>query len=78
LENIFTEKKIHENFAPTNAEMSSREVYGSVSEKNQREQNGVEKIQGGGGNHPSPGNPRVGLMGGKRIVTEYFKTERLL
>jgi hypothetical protein len=49
-------KKIPENFAPKNAEMSSREVYGSVSEKNQREKNGVEKIQG---TTPPPGNPRV-------------------
>jgi hypothetical protein len=47
LANIFTEeKKIPENFSPKNAEMSSREVYGSVSEKKQRENNGVEKIQG--------------------------------
>jgi sRNA-binding carbon storage regulator CsrA len=40
-----------EIFAPEDVEMNSREVYGSVSEKNRKEKNGVEKNTGGG-NHP--------------------------
>jgi hypothetical protein len=41
------EKKSPEMFAPKNAEMGSREVYGSFSEKIRRKNNSNEKIQEG-------------------------------
>jgi hypothetical protein len=52
------EKKSLKILHQKNAEMSSRDVYGSVSEKKQRENDGVEKGQGG----TPPGNPRVNVL----------------
>ncbi len=55
------EKKAPEKIAPKNAEMGSRVVYGSFSEKNWRNNNGTVKIQEGVATTPPPPSVNGGI-----------------